>query len=1122
MKNLKKVLALVMAFAMAFTMFAGAVNFSDVKPGDDYSAAISMLSDLEVISGNGKGAYEPAKAVTRAEACVLIANMMNGGKADTARFAGGSNFSDVAKGWWGESAIAYCVQNGITYGVGGGKFAPNREITDAEFVAMMTRAMGYDTAANPLSFPYGNYTAAVNNGLLDNMPYAEGSACTKGECAQIIYDALFADYARLTANMNVIHKADDYDHDNKATLIEDVFGLHRAADAEEEKCTQHYWVILGQSCEDEDVIYAAPITDKKCEADYSNKAIVEFDCEADVSALIGRKVVLWGENTHAASSKTWEVDTVKAVETVNGQKAYDYNPTMDWEDDLNLDEVKTARLVMHNGVVASKDIESTIEKKNGNSYVLIDWDDDGEVDYITVTERFYGEVDTLTSKRISLNMYGQQKDVILDLADGEVSYTCVGNYCCNGKAVKHDVVVNVADDVEEDDVIVLTYTDGYDQTLTIDVEKVASDVKEFTKWDSKQKYYFDDEKMEANEDGENNLDLTKKDVGNDYEIWVDANGYIVKYELSDEDSGFLMIAGIEDGERKSVKSKSTKANMDVIFADGDGSIENVDVAFDCDAVATIYDEDDYTFGNQKDIVGAVYEYTLNDNGEIDSLEKCATVKKAAYSYDEKYEELYYTDTENTNSLTGDDYIFVVDDEYVSVKMNVYSVDEDKVAIIKLDDLTDIDEKDTTYAKEGAYKDAYINVNGYKADDQKISTDKVDGALMVVRNLNKYLGSSEHVGLITFITYDKNEQYTFEMAVDGQTGVEYKTIEVDKAKHLKDSDIDISDDDAELIELLADNDMKLTEKDNYLRNLYAYIGLNKDGEIDEIELLVEKDGNKVVPKTETEVENGYAVKRGVIASVAKNTDSLKLISGDAVVGYVDGKNEDGNRYLINLDEYKDSTTTSAVTEYDFAKEFDVYVDETQPYFVTGDDVTANIGFDEDSDISVGSASDVVASTWKAKDGADIYVIADVIFSVDDDDEADEIESIFIFDDVQEVDPDVVKEDLKKEEAKNEALKDAKDALAKVGPAQTALKEAQAVLTEKQVATAKAKAAYDAAVLSGDGVEEAKVAYDEAVAAEAEVQKIVDERQATYDAAEAAYKTAKEAYLKFDGASESDIK
>ncbi|MBR3866773.1 MAG: S-layer homology domain-containing protein, partial [Butyricicoccus sp.] len=85
MKNLKKVLALVLAMALSFTMFAGAVAFDDVEIGSDYSAAISMLSDLNVISGDGKGNYNPNGTITRAEACVLIANIMNGGKADTAR-----------------------------------------------------------------------------------------------------------------------------------------------------------------------------------------------------------------------------------------------------------------------------------------------------------------------------------------------------------------------------------------------------------------------------------------------------------------------------------------------------------------------------------------------------------------------------------------------------------------------------------------------------------------------------------------------------------------------------------------------------------------------------------------------------------------------------------------------------------------------------------------------------------------------------------------------------------------------------------------------------------------------------------------------------------------------------
>ena len=49
MKNLKKVLALVLAFACAFTMFAGAAftDQADIKATD----AVNMLSSLGVITG---------------------------------------------------------------------------------------------------------------------------------------------------------------------------------------------------------------------------------------------------------------------------------------------------------------------------------------------------------------------------------------------------------------------------------------------------------------------------------------------------------------------------------------------------------------------------------------------------------------------------------------------------------------------------------------------------------------------------------------------------------------------------------------------------------------------------------------------------------------------------------------------------------------------------------------------------------------------------------------------------------------------------------------------------------------------------------------------------------------
>ena len=42
MKNLKKVLAMVLAFACTFSMFAGAKVFEDVPAGSDYSEAITI------------------------------------------------------------------------------------------------------------------------------------------------------------------------------------------------------------------------------------------------------------------------------------------------------------------------------------------------------------------------------------------------------------------------------------------------------------------------------------------------------------------------------------------------------------------------------------------------------------------------------------------------------------------------------------------------------------------------------------------------------------------------------------------------------------------------------------------------------------------------------------------------------------------------------------------------------------------------------------------------------------------------------------------------------------------------------------------------------------------------
>ena len=68
--HLKKILALVLAFACAFTMFAGAAftDQADIKATD----AVNMLSSLGVITGYTDGSYQPNKVVTRAEMAKMI------------------------------------------------------------------------------------------------------------------------------------------------------------------------------------------------------------------------------------------------------------------------------------------------------------------------------------------------------------------------------------------------------------------------------------------------------------------------------------------------------------------------------------------------------------------------------------------------------------------------------------------------------------------------------------------------------------------------------------------------------------------------------------------------------------------------------------------------------------------------------------------------------------------------------------------------------------------------------------------------------------------------------------------------------------------------------------------
>lgn len=197
MKNLKKVLALVMAFACAFTMFAGAAinDFSD-KADIKNQDAVSMLTALNVIEGYSDGTFLPNGNVTRAQMAKMIYTIRSGGSTDATIYEDVSTtFTDV-NGTWGAGFVKYCQTNQIIAGKSDTVFDPNGNVTVAETAKMALVVLGYRadkavlTGAN---WQKNTIALADDNKLLDGVTTSVTSPATRDDAAQILYNLLDAD-----------------------------------------------------------------------------------------------------------------------------------------------------------------------------------------------------------------------------------------------------------------------------------------------------------------------------------------------------------------------------------------------------------------------------------------------------------------------------------------------------------------------------------------------------------------------------------------------------------------------------------------------------------------------------------------------------------------------------------------------------------------------------------------------------------------------------------------------------------------------------------------------------------------------------------------------------------------
>ena len=379
----KKVLALVLAFACAFTMFAGAA-FTD-SADISQTEAVDMLTALGVIDGYEDGSFRPDATITRAEAAKMIYTIRNGGNTNADAFAGGvTSFTDVYAGYWAEGYIKYCQAMGIISGKSTTSFDPEGTVTGTELAKMLLVTLGYDAEVAGLEgagWDQKTIGLASENGLLDDVTASLSGACPRQYAAQIMYNAIGADI--------VVLKDGKY---QKVETTKDVWEKNPHKDDDWQVVTVTANKTLGNeylSLETSEMLLTNVSYDE-AKGTYSLGGIYT-KVEQDYSDLMGQKV-----NVLHKKDKNDEVYGVYAHEdssVITTAVAGDVDGDFDTDGKLKIDgtEYKTAKtmaLYAFNEGTAKKDAagEDDIAGLNDEYMVkFIDNNDDNKIDTVVYT-----------------------------------------------------------------------------------------------------------------------------------------------------------------------------------------------------------------------------------------------------------------------------------------------------------------------------------------------------------------------------------------------------------------------------------------------------------------------------------------------------------------------------------------------------------------------------------------------------------------------------------------------------------------------------------------------------------------------------------------------------------------
>jgi hypothetical protein len=559
MKRAKKLLVtlLVLTFVLsAMSVGLAAPKFSDIEDADVADSVVRLVA-LNIINGYPDGTFKPGQQITRAEFAKVIVNAVGVGKA--AEYAAGvTQFKDVPADFWAAGYIKVASDMGIVNGRGNGIFDPQANVTYAESITMIVRALGYEPKAKALGgYPGGYIAIAAEKEITDGVNVVNTLAATRGDVA------LMLDNSLEVALMEQVSwgQYPEYKENEDKSLLVSKLGVNVIEGTVTDFDAGNKLVTIGGK-----------------EYDVANDVSFIGLLDAEVTAWkLDKKIVYFFEDSDVLyDSIVAFSDSKKTVELAYADKKYKVVKT----DDFDYDDVKAlgniyGKFVLNNGKISSAEELLSTER----AAILTSKNDKEGKEYIKYQ---IGDLAERTFK--------------FDFEDEDYTF------------VKNNKVAAFKD-LKEGDVVYVNTTDKVVVAFDLAVEgKLTRLGSDYVNIDGK-KYEFISPVYSSIDDGEEyeagvNEDLLAEEVV----AYKGANGKIV-YIKSEVEESTSKLYGFVLSTTESLDTYKAR----VLLADGTTAtyeLKNVDV-YD-DIVAKVAD-------NSKDLA-AYFKFSVNKDGQISKAE----------------------------------------------------------------------------------------------------------------------------------------------------------------------------------------------------------------------------------------------------------------------------------------------------------------------------------------------------------------------------------------------------------------------------------------------------------------------------------------------------------------------